>query len=186
MHKFFPLKGTTGTPVIFMGEYPLPGVFANLKTEKFTVIKINSIHQWLSWKSSKRAFFPQSYRLFIFSYFFAGVHFALLGDSTLRCNHREPTLLFVNCKWKLNNIKFYLFCSILESAAVPCEMGAVLRCENDVHAVHVDALTVVDFIMLYVTGYMSEGWTMGGQKSKKKIFPRNQAEEHKNLASYAG
>ena len=43
------------------------------------------------------------YRLFIFSYFFAGVHFALLGDSTLRCNHREPTLLFVNCKWKLNN-----------------------------------------------------------------------------------
>ena len=46
-------------------------------------------------------------------------------------------------------IKSYLFCSILESAAV--------RCENDVH---VDALTVVDFTMLYVTGYMSEGWTI--------------------------
>ena len=48
-----------------------------------------------------------------------------------------------------------------------CEMEAVLRCENDVH---VDALTVVDFTMLYVTGYMSEGSTIrkvmggGGQK----------------------
>ena len=36
-------------------------------------------------------------------------------------------------------------------------MEAVLRCENDAH---VDALTVVDFRMLYVTGYMSEGWTI--------------------------
>ena len=74
-------------------------------------------------------------------------------------------------------IKSYLFCSILESAAVRCEMEAVLRCENDVH---VDALTFVDFTMLYVAGYMSEGWTirkvMGGggglgQKSKKKFYP---------------
>ena len=47
-----------------------------------------------------------SYRLFIFSYFFAGVHFALLGDSTLRCNHREPTLLFVNCKLGAPNEHF--------------------------------------------------------------------------------
>ena len=36
-------------------------------------------------------------------------------------------------------------------------MEAVLRCENDVH---VDALTVVDFTMLYVTGYMSKAWTI--------------------------
>ena len=55
-------------------------------------------------------------------------------------------------------------------------MEAVLRYENDVHAVHVDALTVVDFTMLYVTGYMSEGWTMGGgggwgKSPKKKISP---------------
>ena len=71
-----------------------------------------------------------------------------------------------------------------------CEMEAVLRCENDVH---VDALTVVDFTMLYVTGYMSEGSTIrkvmgggGGAKVKKKIFPRSQAQEHKNPASYAG
>ena len=53
-------------------------------------------------------------------------------------------------------------------------MEAVLRCENDVD---VDALTVVDFTMLYVTGYMSEGWTIRkmmeevGQKSKKKLYP---------------
>ena len=64
-------------------------------------------------------------------------------------------------------------------------METILRCENNVH---VDALTVVDFTMLYVTGYMSEGWTirkvMGGegrggvgQKSKKEFSsgakPRN-------------
>ena len=50
-------------------------------------------------------------------------------------------------------------------------MEAVLRCENEVH---VDALTVVDFTVLYVTGYMSEGCTIrkvmgaggGGQKEK--------------------
>ena len=57
-------------------------------------------------------------------------------------------------------------------------METILRCENDVH---VDALTVVDFTMLYVTGYMSEGWTIrkvmggggggGGGKSQKKNFP---------------
>ena len=55
-------------------------------------------------------------------------------------------------------IKSYLFCSILESAPVRCEMEPVLRCENDVH---VDFLTFVDFTMLYVTGYMSEGCTIG-------------------------
>ena len=48
-------------------------------------------------------------------------------------------------------------------------MEAVLRCENEVH---VDALTVVDFTMLYVTSYMSDGWTlrkvMGLGKRKKK------------------
>ena len=53
-------------------------------------------------------------------------------------------------------------------------MEAVLRCENDVH---VDALTVVDFTMLYVTGYMSEGWTIRkvvgeGGKSKEKTLPQ--------------
>ena len=62
---------------------------------------------------------------------------------TVVIRHREPKLLFISCKWKLNN----LFCSILESAAVRSEMGVVLRCEGDVQ---VDALTVVDFIMLYV------------------------------------
>ena len=58
-------------------------------------------------------------------------------------------------------------------------MEAVLRCVNEVH---VDALTVVDFKMLYVTGYMSEGWTirkvMGGGGGAKGKFsqgtkPRN-------------
>ena len=39
-------------------------------------------------------------------------------------------------------IKSYLFCSTLESAAVQSEMEVVLRCKNDVQ---VDALTVVDF-----------------------------------------
>ena len=58
------------------------------------------------------------------------------------------TLLFVNCKWKLKKeIKSYLSCSILESAAVRSEMKVVLRCENDFQ---VDALTVVDFTMLNV------------------------------------
>ena len=67
-------------------------------------------------------------------------------------------------------------------------MEAVLRCENEVH---VDALTVVNFTMLFVTGYMSEGWTirkvMGGGggggavgAKGKKNFPRNQAQEHKS------
>ena len=52
-------------------------------------------------------------------------------------------------------------------------MEAVLRCENEVH---VDALTVVDFTVLYVTGYMSERCTIrkvigggGGGKRKNKI-----------------
>ena len=58
-------------------------------------------------------------------------------------------------------------------------METILRCENDVH---VDALTVVDFTVLYVTGYMSEGWTIrkvmggGGEvgwgKSQKNNFPQ--------------
>ena len=58
--------------------------------------------------------------------------------------HRRPTLLFVNCKWKLNKRKS--FCFILESAVVRNEMEVVLRCEN---YVQVDALTVVDFTKLY-------------------------------------
>ena len=52
-------------------------------------------------------------------------------------------------------------------------MEAVLRCENEVH---VDALTVVDFTMFYVTGNMSEGWTirkvMGGGVGQKENFPK--------------
>ena len=44
-------------------------------------------------------------------------------------------------------IKSYLFCSILESAVVRIEMEVVLRCEN---YVQVDALAVVNFTMLYV------------------------------------
>ena len=44
-------------------------------------------------------------------------------------------------------IKSYLFCSILESAAVRSEMEVVLRCENDVQG---DTLIVGDCIMLYV------------------------------------
>ena len=40
-----------------------------------------------------------------------------------------------------------MFCSILESAVVRSEMKVVLRCEN---YVQVDALTVVNFTMLYV------------------------------------
>ena len=52
------------------------------------------------------------------------------------------------CKLQMEikkEIKSYLSCSILESAAVRSEMKVVLRCENDVQ---VDALTVVDFTML--------------------------------------
>ena len=44
-------------------------------------------------------------------------------------------------------MKFYLFSFILESAVVRSEMEVVLRCED---YVQVDALTVVDFTMLYV------------------------------------
>ena len=44
-------------------------------------------------------------------------------------------------------MKFYLFSFILESAVVRSEMEVVLRCEN---YVQVNALTVVDFTMLYV------------------------------------
>ena len=59
--------------------------------------------------------------------------------------HRRPTLLFVNCKWKLNKRKS--FCFILESAVVRNEMEVFLRCEN---YIQVEALTVLDFTMLYV------------------------------------
>ena len=54
------------------------------------------------------------------------------------------------CKLQMEikkEIKSYLSCSILESAAVRSEMKVVLQCENDVQ---VDALTVVDFTMLNV------------------------------------
>ena len=44
-------------------------------------------------------------------------------------------------------LKSYLFCSILESAAVRRKIGVALRCENDVQD---DALTVVYFTMLCV------------------------------------
>ena len=133
-----------------------------------------------------------SYRLFIFSYFFAGVHFALLGDSTLRCNHREPTLLFVNCKWKLNNIKFTCFVLFLN----------LLRCHAKWKLFYDTKTMFMQFMstlwpLLISQCFMSQAiclrdglWGEGGggvgQKSKKKNFPRNQAEEHKNLASYAG
>ena len=60
-------------------------------------------------------------------------------------------------------------------------MEAILRCENEVH---VDALTVVDFTMLYVTYYMSDGKTIKKVLQKEKKFPSNQAQEHKNPASY--
>ena len=49
-------------------------------------------------------------------------------------------------------IKSYLFCSTLESAAVQSEMVVVLRCENDVQ---VNALTVVDFTKQYFTRFVS-------------------------------
>ena len=43
-----------------------------------------------------------------------------------------------------------MFCSILESAAVRSEMEVVPRCENDVQ---VDALTVVDFTMWFLSHF---------------------------------
>ena len=43
-------------------------------------------------------------------------------------------------------MKFYLFSFILESAVVRSEMEVVLRCKD---YIQVDALTVVDFTMLY-------------------------------------
>ena len=52
--------------------------------------------------------------------------------------HRRPTLLFVKRK---------SFCFILESAVVRDEMEVFLRCENHIQ---VEALTVLDFTMLYV------------------------------------
>ena len=52
--------------------------------------------------------------------------------------HRQPTLLFVKRK---------SFCFILESAVVRNEMEVFLRCEN---YIQVEALTVLDFTMLYV------------------------------------
>ena len=65
-------------------------------------------------------------------------------------------------------------------------MEAVLRCENEVH---VDALTVVDFTMLYVTYYMSDGKTIrkvmggGGGAEGKKIpkQPSPGAQESRQL-----
>ena len=52
-------------------------------------------------------------------------------------------------------MKFYLFSFILESAVVRSEMEVVLRCEN---YVQVDALTVVDFTMLYVVWLSFHFW----------------------------
>ena len=57
-----------------------------------------------------------------------------IGNHTLICN------LQMEIKYE---IKSYLFCFIVESTVVQSEMEVVLRCERDVH---VDALTVVDFI----------------------------------------
>ena len=71
-------------------------------------------------------------------------------------------------------------------------MEAVLRCENEVH---VDALTVVNFTMLFVTGYMSEGWTIrkvmggggGGGRLGQKEKKISQGTKPRNTrASYAG
>ena len=44
---------------------------------------------------------------------------------------------------------------MLESAVVRSEMEVVLRCENDVQF---DALTVVDFTMLYVVWFEFHCW----------------------------
>ena len=56
-------------------------------------------------------------------------------------------------------IKSYLFCCFvllnLESAVVRSEMEVVLQCENNVQ---VDALTVVDFTMLYVIWLAFHCW----------------------------
>ena len=62
------------------------------------------------------------------------------------------------CKLQMEiklGIQTYLFCSILESATVRSEMEVVLRCGNDVQ---VDALTVVDFTMLYVVCLTFHCW----------------------------
>ena len=48
-----------------------------------------------------------------------------------------------------------MFCSILESAVVRSEMEVVLRCEI---YVQVDALTVVDFTILYVVWLSFHFW----------------------------
>ena len=73
------------------------------------------------------------------------------------CTRRfQPTLLLVNCKWKLNkNMKSYLFCFILESAVVRSEVEVVLPCENDVQF---DTLTVVNFTMLCVVWLAFHCW----------------------------
>ena len=49
----------------------------------------------------------------------------------------------------IKEIKSYLFCSTLESAAVQSEMEAVLRGENNVHT-----LTVVDFTKQHFTQFV--------------------------------
>ena len=52
-------------------------------------------------------------------------------------------------------IKPYLFCSILESAVVQNKMEVVLRCEN---YLQVDTLSAVDFTMLYVVWLSFHCW----------------------------
>ena len=62
------------------------------------------------------------------------------------------------CKLQMEikeEIKSYLFCSILQSAAVRSEMEVVLRCEHDAE---VDALTVVDFTMFYLVCLAFNCW----------------------------
>ena len=45
---------------------------------------------------------------------------------------REPTLLFVNCKWKLIRDKhLFVQCSVLESAPKQSEIEVALRCKNE-------------------------------------------------------
>ena len=48
-----------------------------------------------------------------------------------------------------------MFCFILESAVVQSEIEVVLRCKN---YVQVEALTVVDFTMLYVVWFLFHCW----------------------------
>ena len=69
--------------------------------------------------------------------------------------HREPTPLFVNCKWKSNE-RQNLTCSVFKFAAEQSEMEVVLQCKNDVCV----GVMSINFTMLCFKWFVSH-FTVG-------------------------